>query len=269
MTKTGSDPYRYVRERYAASDNAASLSTPPAAATDQGYRQPCSAPRGSTESDLCAQWHAAYAAEGSVYWAKWAFWVGLFGVAGLIGTIIQGRMGLREAMAANRIARDIGEAQTRAYVSIEKAWLKYEDPHFFVRLKFINAGQSPAADFSWYARISIVFRQNGAGSEGFSRSTPRIEVDDLAGRPIGAGISVDTGYYHVTSSRAEPGWLSDEERDMLISGAYTASIRVLIQYAWTDVFNKRHKSGLALFRPERINSLAPLEIEIDQMLQQS
>ena len=51
------------------------------------FRAPCDNPKGQGESDLCAQWRAAKAAENSAFWAKWSFWAAVFGVLGLAVTL--------------------------------------------------------------------------------------------------------------------------------------------------------------------------------------
>lgn len=112
------------------------------------YRTPCNQPTGKDESELCAQWRAANAAEDSAFWAKWGFWATGVGMVGLIFTIIQGHVSLDRARDANDIARQA-----------QRAWLvltshpttgfvpRSEDPsvlHSKFWFKLRNCGQEPA-----------------------------------------------------------------------------------------------------------------------------
>lgn len=267
MTASNADQQRYHSYRYAPDDEAAATAALSNKAKPPEYHQPCHDPHGKEESDLCAQWRAAYAAENSAYWAKWSFWVGALGIAGLIATIIQGRLGLDRAMDANSIARDIGEAQTRAYVSIENAWLSFENARFSFRLQVVNSGQSPASDFGWTVSFHIGIHRNGAtGPAEVSRRTPRISPDTIAGKPIAAQRSHNTGYIYFPGTLERPGWLSPEEMKLLASGNYTAIVTATIEWAWTDVFEKRHKPPLAQFDGGRITSPSPIEIEMGRII---
>lgn len=105
-------PYRYAAYKPAEVDPAlpSRLIGPEA----QEYRSPCRDPKGASESDLCAQWRAAKAAEDSAFWTKLGFWVGLFGMFGLFWTLYYTREAVAdtgkatEAMQeSNRIADDL------------------------------------------------------------------------------------------------------------------------------------------------------------------
>lgn len=109
------------------------------------YRKPCERTKGRDESDLCAQWRAAKAAENSASLAEWGFWITVAGAFGLFATIIQGRVGLARAREANKISREIGEAQVRAYLSVESARLVVTETMPFWEVTIKNSGQSPAA----------------------------------------------------------------------------------------------------------------------------
>jgi hypothetical protein len=91
------------------------------------YREPCKYPKGRDESDLCAQWRAAKAAENSAFWAKGGFWVTIAGAAGLLVTIWQGRVALAKAAEANAITRKQFEASFKPWLSV-KAVGPYTDP---------------------------------------------------------------------------------------------------------------------------------------------
>lgn len=91
-------------------------------------------------SDLCAQWKAADAAREAVLWAVWS---GLAVVVALILT-----------MEANRIARETGKKQTRAYVGIEEVWLdlRHRRIEFFTK----NFGQSEALNVRLFTQATVL-----------------------------------------------------------------------------------------------------------------
>lgn len=147
-----SDPptERYQSYRYAADKP---LEVDPAAsgvanAKTFEYRNPCREPKGRDESDLCAQWRAAYAAEDSASWAMWGFLFTCVGAIGLIVTINQSRIALDRAREANVISRE----SNRPWLKIEASpTLRYippgmagTQPQLEHILKVANIGGSPA-----------------------------------------------------------------------------------------------------------------------------
>jgi len=117
-----SEKQRYQSYRYAADkpldlDPTAQGKANPQALED---REPCQKPKGSGESDLCAQWRAAYAGEQSAFWAQWSFWITAAGILGLVATVIQTRIALNRAQDANDIARSASNMQLRAHLVVEQ-----------------------------------------------------------------------------------------------------------------------------------------------------
>lgn len=98
------------------------------------------------EQELKAQSAAAWWAEMSVL----VGFVGLFLTAGGIFFVARGlrlnRDLLRETAEANLIAREMGEAQIRAYLSIGKVWLDFEGLCPWINIEISNTGNSPAAN---------------------------------------------------------------------------------------------------------------------------
>ena len=129
------------------------------------YRAPCEAPKGKDESDLCAQWKAADAAEQSAFWAKWGVWATVAGIVGLIVTIIQGRAGLKRATDANKIAREAIGIENRAWLSVDV--LRFpglngrregiDGPHYWglLTIKIKNQGSAVATDVFAYGKIIL------------------------------------------------------------------------------------------------------------------
>jgi len=109
-------------------------------------------------ADLCAQWRAAIAAEGSARWTFWAFVVSVAGTAlsgvalvGLLLSLRQTERALAEGITANAIAEDTAKRQLRAYVLPSKAHFTIaEDGTIDATLKIQNFGQTPALEkTSW------------------------------------------------------------------------------------------------------------------------
>ena len=108
------------------------------------YEHDCYQSDSHENADLRAQWRAALAAEKAAYYAQYSNWVSGVGAGLSFISIILVIAALMFSRDSNKIARDIGEAQARAYLGISK--YKYEKgteaPDFIVTIK--NSGQSPA-----------------------------------------------------------------------------------------------------------------------------
>lgn len=136
------------------------------------YRTPCANPQRESESDLCAQWRAANAAEQSALWTKLGFWAGLFGLFGLYWQVILTRRAVEDTgdatkamQDANDIARETGIAQSRAYLHIEDVWIQVKDANDpLAILKVRNSGQSPAKNVEIVVGVKFV-RAEGKQSQ--------------------------------------------------------------------------------------------------------
>lgn len=118
------------------------------------YRAPCSQPKGRDESDLCAQWKAARAAERGTLWAQIGVIVTAFGILGLLTTIAQSHFALRKASEANSIAQDAASYQLRAYVGPIGACIHPPYSHVVkATIDFQNFGQTPAKNVSVKAAL--------------------------------------------------------------------------------------------------------------------
>lgn len=146
------------------------------------YEPNCRAPEDREEADLCAQRDMALSAR-DVYTLSW--WQLLLSGASLafLGmTIAQTRRAVRVATDANDINRDIGERQTRAYISVTECILvlqgKYDHDEFTKRIasrkdfeevgsptrigadvsckiKYRNSGQTPATHIRTRLMLSL------------------------------------------------------------------------------------------------------------------
>lgn len=126
------------------------------------YRTPCEEPKGKDESDLCAQWRAAEAAEDSALWAKWGFWISTLGSGLLLWQIIL----TREALADTGLATKAMERQNKIAIATQRAWIdvqfivedyKIIGDHLVIEWNFTyrNIGQSLAKSFYYFFRADF------------------------------------------------------------------------------------------------------------------
>ena len=109
------------------------------------YKEPCKNPEGRDESQLCAEWKAARAAERGALWAERGVWITLLGAIGLFVTILQGRKALGRARDANLIAKETADKQLRAYVYTDIGEFDLDgDGRMLINLQIKNFGQTPA-----------------------------------------------------------------------------------------------------------------------------
>ena len=118
------DQERYQSYRYAADKPLEIDSAAATRAIAQAFqnRAPCDNPKGRDESDLCAQWKAANAAENSALWAQWGFWIAVIGSSLLLWQIILTRRAVEEtgeATEAMRAANEIATQAQRPWVEID------------------------------------------------------------------------------------------------------------------------------------------------------
>lgn len=137
------------------------------------YRTPCQQPEGHDESDLCAQWRAARAAEESAFWTKCGFWIAVIGSGLLLCQIALTRAAVEdtseatEAMReANRIAKNMAKRQLRAYVTVMPPRINnhpYEGAMLDFTVTAKNNGVTPAKSLRWAYKFTVA---SGEGAEG-------------------------------------------------------------------------------------------------------
>ena len=121
--KERQQPYRYASDKPAEVDEAAAGQTN---TQPFEYRTPCENPKGHDESDLCAQWRAAQAAENSALWTKWGFWIAIFGTLGLYWQIVLTRKAVEDTGSATKAMLDSNKIAREGIVSNNRAWLSVE-----------------------------------------------------------------------------------------------------------------------------------------------
>lgn len=94
--------------------------------------------------DLAAQYIASSGAKASANYAWWANLLTLCGLIALIYTLYLTREALAEAKNATRVTRNMGIAQTRAYLIIQEATPKWSEAHALADIRLKNSGNTPA-----------------------------------------------------------------------------------------------------------------------------
>lgn len=123
----------------------------------EDLKTPCAKAANLQESELCAQWRSARAAENSAFWSQWGVLITLGGTIGLIATIWQGRLALERAWEANQIARQSARAELRPYVfNRNLSWLHYGIgkelvDYWEMHVEWANAGHTPTYDLELLA----------------------------------------------------------------------------------------------------------------------
>lgn len=123
-------------------------------------RTPCNNPQGETESDLCAQWRAAKAAEKSADWSIYGFYATLAGMALLTWQIMLTTKAVKdtsEATAAMREANKIALLAQRPWLSVEILPTALERKGRAIRcdieVNVKNLGQSVAKNYCLCFRL--------------------------------------------------------------------------------------------------------------------
>jgi hypothetical protein len=112
---------------------------------------PCEPGKDNRNSDLCAQWKAADAADKSANLARPTFRLGILGaVVGAFTLIAAVSAAIFAKSAANatwktvEVTREIGIAQTRSYISVVGGEFTLNNGGYSGSVDVINSGQSPA-----------------------------------------------------------------------------------------------------------------------------
>jgi hypothetical protein len=150
-------PYRYAADKPLEIDPAAT-SRPSAYAFQ--YRSPCENPKGHDESDLCAQWKAANAAQDSALWTKWGFWIGVIGSALLLWQIILTRKAVEDTTKAthamerqNELTQIAQRPWIKLVASVSKIEVDIDEIILCVAVEAINIGKSVALDVGLHVNV--------------------------------------------------------------------------------------------------------------------
>lgn len=135
-------------------------------------RVPCLNPKSETESDLCAQWRAAKAAEKSAQWTAIGVVASIVGIIFLLWQIMLTRKAVTDSsnatnamLEANEIARQSSEEQLRAYLSVNATQLHFvrmgknvdgEMIKLTLVVKTQNHGITPAYDVRAWTNFDFI-----------------------------------------------------------------------------------------------------------------
>ena len=152
-------PYRYTPEEPPRGEAAA---TAPTRAKSFEYRTPCHEPKGETESELCAQWRSANAAEDSAFWAKYGFWVAAIGSSLLLWQIILTRQAVEDTDKATKAMQrqnDLMREDMRPWIEVSISVNRIFSSNIHTSVEytsnFKNIGRSVARNVNIYIDISF------------------------------------------------------------------------------------------------------------------
>lgn len=134
-----------------------------------------------------------------------------------------------EAKEATKVARRIGEAQVRAYLSIKEAYIYFTGPDGlpFIEISVVNSGQSPALGFDWIPQISYL-------QETVEPIVSNVEDgwDKEHGTDIGAGVEWKAPLFLLHNFILE--------KEVAAHGPIPKHLAVglTIHFSWTDVFGQ-------------------------------
>lgn len=155
---------------------------------------PCQEPQGSSESELCAQWRAASAAESGALWALVQMILSAAGLVGLLVSLRFTRDALSVARHANEQSQRIGEAQTQAYLSISNLQGQHYTHGLALQLTAKNSGQSPALNA--FVELRIVRPDGGVDVR---------HVHVLHSVPAQSELDFAILYYDLAEAKGWPG----------------------------------------------------------------
>lgn len=172
------------------------------------------------QHDLAAQRSMALWA-GAMFWATVAS-VGAtsIGIVLVRRTLDVNRAAVEQAKQANGIAKDIGEAQVRAYLSIEEPSIGFDGQRPAFRMRLRNAGNSPAMFIRASCRVTFGFWDLDGSAEAGS------QMIMVGGLSSGQGTSELFFPFEVR--------LSDHTSANRVSMA----IRLSIDLEWINVFDR-------------------------------
>jgi hypothetical protein len=194
------------------------------------YKEPCKNPEGRDESDLCAQWKAARAAERGALWAERGVWITLVGAVGLFLTIIQGRLALQRAADANKIASEIGQSQVRAQVYISSARIIAGPIGINFIPKFSNSGQSMALELGGDLSYNLLVTKDGKSTSigSAQKSFGSMTVIKDEGRELHGFVWDES---HI---------VSEIYKDFISKRGVLGSLDINGIIRWQDIFGKYH-----------------------------
>lgn len=193
----------------------------------------------NAEHDLAAQRSMALWALG-VFWATTCSVIATgIGIVLVRRTLDVNRAAVAQARQANEIAKDIGEAQVRAYLSIVEPGIAFNNQRPIFRIRLTNAGNSPAMFIRANCLVTFGFWDMDGAAEARSHMI------------VVAGLSSQQSAENL-----------DFPFDVRLSDHPSANpnsmvFRLVIDLEWTNAFNKED----GCFSSFLIKTLNPLDEE--------
>ncbi|UIY30978.1 hypothetical protein LZK73_11885 [Neorhizobium galegae] len=206
------------------------------------------------KSDLCAQWKAADAAQNSVVWSEKSFYLGVFGaavgaatLAAAIAAALYARIAAHQAersadvaAASVATARDLGEAQIRAYLYFKNASYELSKDTISIILEIGNSGQSPANQVRLTSDLTV---QEVGGMPSHPRVLTYLASDKRQdeAQPVNSNSTVlETVYFFWgLGIPSQDEVRSSDHLKSVFRGGNSLLFDVEIQ--WVDVFGATHK----------------------------
>lgn len=192
--------------------------------------------REHNKSELDAQWKSAYAAESSAYYS---FISSVISGIVVVTSILASAFTIYQANRSTEIARSIGQAQVRAYISVKSIQLHWkETPNGMqignVRVTLKNYGTSPARNMRALATYVII---------PLNKSGDRIDqFDQLRINEKNASLSLLPGdVVHIGHDAHDSGrWAGIKDTTGFAQGKNAILVFCLVEYY--DVFGVRHET---------------------------
>ncbi|MCW1432428.1 hypothetical protein [Novosphingobium sp. JCM 18896] len=118
---------------------------------------PCENPSSKEESDLCAQWRAAKAAEDGAAWTRWGVIVGILGSALLLWQIVLTRRAVEDTGYATDAMREANRIAAQALNTSQRPWVALDGAQFIKGTVFRSARDPHRNPIDPINRVNINF----------------------------------------------------------------------------------------------------------------
>lgn len=165
--------------------------------------------------------------------ARWAYVIALLTIGSLVissGGLIALLISLNQTRTAIGNTREIGEAQTRAYLTCTGAEYEVWSDHIFITVLMENKGQSPASKVRLEATATLAKWKDNANPGDRSLEEHELQTISEDCEMIQAGVK---GEGSVEYTRQEIG---DQWHNLLHKSGLLVGVHC--QITWTDVFDK-------------------------------
>ena len=218
------------------------------AATPPTIRPTC-APDMRSGPVECAEWKSAIAAESAATAARESTAIGRWTLGAAIFAGLMAAIAAWLAGASNRIARSVGQAQARCYLSARKALLHINDAgEVTVKVLAHNSGQSPARDLRWTFTVRLRNdHDDWTWEQTAAADLPGSDVSALGEQELTATLNGD----HIMPIV--------QAADLMLEP--TVEVQLIVSARWKDVFDipANDRWSFAATLPGALNRDLPLD----------